>query len=188
VALASDLRDFYKKAVSGLFGIMKSEDFGPEFNTFFREAEKSMRLLINSAPDASILNEILQDAYSLAEKVAVMKPSIEKKLKHIKDTYEELINRTINKSLIQSEGKRLDKNATTNLVCPECSKPVSRDAEFCPYCGTELLKCIVCGSVIGRNQEPIICSECGGSVHLNCLTKDYRKCPKCGKPLNEQET
>nr|MDO8082293.1 zinc ribbon domain-containing protein [Candidatus Freyarchaeota archaeon] len=187
--MASDLRDFYKKAVSDLFGVIKSEDFGPEFNTFFREAEKSMHLLINSAPDVSILSEILQDAYSLAEKVAVMKPSIGKKLKRIKDNYEELINRAVNKSLIQSEEKRLDKSATTeNLLCPECNKPVSRDAEFCPYCGTEMVKCMACNSVIGRNQELIICPKCGGSAHLNCLAKDNRKCPKCGKPLNERET
>lgn len=168
---------------------MKSKDFGPEFNTFFREAEKSMHLLINSAPDASILNEILQDAYSLTEKVALMKPSVEKKLKRVKDNYEELINRAINKSLMKSEEKRLDKsNTTENLVCPECSKPVSQDAEFCPYCGTELVKCMTCNSIIGRNQEPIICPKCEGSAHLNCLTKDNRKCPKCGTPLNGRET
>ncbi|WXG40910.1 MAG: zinc ribbon domain-containing protein [Candidatus Freyarchaeum deiterrae] len=184
--MASDLRDFYKKAVSDFFGMMTSEDFSSEFNTFFQEAEKSMHLLINSAPDVSILNEILEDAYSLAERVAVMNPSIEKKLKHIKDKHEELINNAVNKTLIQSEEKRLDKKATTeDLVCPGCNKPVSRDAEFCPYCGTELVRCMVCNSVIGLNQELIICPKCGGSAHLSCISKDNEKCPKCGNPLNE---
>ena len=187
--MASDLRDLYKKAVSDFFGIMNSEDFGPDFNTFFREAEKSMHLLINSAPDISTLNEILQDAYSLAEKVAIMKPSIEKKLKRLKDNYEELISRAVNKSFIQSEEKMLDKSATTeNLVCPECNKPISKDAEFCPYCGTELIKCMFCNSVIGGNQELVICPKCGGSAHLSCAARDSKKCPKCGTPLNEHET
>ncbi|MEM2145211.1 MAG: RING finger protein, partial [Candidatus Jordarchaeaceae archaeon] len=73
-------------------------------------------------------------------------------------------------------------------ACPECSKSVSRNSEFCPYCGTELINCFVCDSVIGGNQEIIICPKCGGSAHLNCLAKDDRKCPSCGKALREQET
>ncbi|MEM3525886.1 MAG: zinc ribbon domain-containing protein [Candidatus Jordarchaeaceae archaeon] len=186
--MISDLRDLYKNAVSALFEIMRSKDFGLEFNALFREAEKSMHLLISSAPDVSILNEILNDAYSLAEKVAVMSPPSEKKLKRIKDKYEELINRTLNKSLVQSEEKRLDKAFTTEkLLCPECSKPISSDAEFCPYCGIELVKCTTCKSVISGNQEIVICSKCGGAVHLKCLAKNDRKCPKCGGILSGQE-
>ncbi len=164
--MASDLRNLYKKAVSDCFEIMKSEDSSPEFIAFFDEAEKSMCLLINSAPDISVLNEIFQDAYTLAEKAALMRPSVKKKLKVIKDDYEALINRAVNRSLILSEEKRLNKSATTeNLVCPDCNQFVSKEAEFCPYCGIELIKCMVCNSVIGGNQEFKVCPNCGESAH-----------------------
>lgn len=183
--MALDLRNLYKKAVSDFFEIVKSEDSSPEFITFFDEAEKSMHLLINSAPDINVLKEIFQDAYSLAEKAALTSPSVKKKLKGIKDKHEALINRAVNKSLILSEEKRLNKSAITeNLVCPDCNQFVSKGADFCPYCGIELIKCMICNSVIGGNQEFKICPKCGESAHHNCVVKNNGKCVKCGNSLS----
>lgn len=178
--MPSDLRNLYKKAVSDFFEIIKSEASSTEFTNFFQEAENSMILLINSAPDTSVLKEIFQDAYTLAEKMALTKPSAKKKLNDVKEKYEALINRAVNKSLMLSEEKRLNKSATENLLCPDCNQPVSKDIEFCPYCGTELTKCMICKSVIGGNQELITCTNCGEPAHLNCVTKDNGKCTKCG--------
>ncbi|MFB0560049.1 MAG: hypothetical protein ACETWM_02270 [Candidatus Lokiarchaeia archaeon] len=183
--MALDLRNLYKKAVSDFFEIMKSEDSIPEFITFFDEAEKSMYLLINSAPDINVLKEIFQDAYTLAEKAALTSPPVKKKLKTIKDKHEALINKAVNKSLILSEEKRLNKSAITeNLVCPDCNQFVSKEADFCPYCGIELIKCMFCISVIGGNQEFKTCSNCGESAHFNCITKSDGKCVKCGTLLS----
>lgn len=183
--MVSELRKLYKKAVSNFFETVKSEASSLEFINFFQEAENSIHILINSAPDIAVLNEILQDAYALSEKATLASSSVQKKLKGIKDKYEVKINKTVNKSLILSEKKRLEKSATAeNLVCPDCNELISRDAEFCPYCGTELAKCIICSSVIGGNQELIVCPNCGESAHSHCLAKSNGKCTKCGTSLN----
>jgi len=185
VTLASDVRDLYKRAISDIFEALKSVDSSPELVNFFSEAEKSLHLLISSAPEMSVLNEILLDAYNLAEKAAsLMKPSVGKKLKRIRNNYEALIERIANKSLILSEEKRLGNVSTQDLICPNCGESVSANADFCPHCGNEMVKCTLCNLIIGGNQELEICPNCGEPAHLDCMVKNGEKCPKCGAILN----
>lgn len=187
VVLVLDLRTFYKKAVSDLFGVIKTEDFSGDFIELFEETEKSIHVLISSSPNISVLNEILQDAYALAEKVAMIKPSALKRLMRLRDNYQDLISRAINKSLILSEELRLDGNVA-NLTCPECSKLLLKDLDFCPYCGIELLKCTVCGAVIGGNRGVVVCPKCGEYTHSKCMSEINNKCSKCGSNLTEKNS
>ncbi len=179
-----DLRTCYKRAVSDLFKVIKAEDLSREFLDFFEETEKGIHILISSAPDTNVLDEILQDAYTLAEKVAMVKPSSLKTLRRLKDEHQLQISSFMNKSLILSEELKLDgKIANEDLTCPGCSKLLFKDSDFCPYCGTELPKCAVCGEVIGENHRIVVCPKCGESTHSKCIFKINKKCSRCGSNL-----
>jgi membrane protease subunit (stomatin/prohibitin family) len=55
-----------------------------------------------------------------------------------------------------------------SISCPDCGKPVPKDARFCPHCGHQQLifnQCVNCG----KNLPP-----------------NARFCPKCGHPADEK--
>jgi membrane protease subunit (stomatin/prohibitin family) len=88
--------------------------------------------------------------------------------------------------------------APESAACPHCSNTVTRDARFCPRCGTQLLVfglcakggrevppearfCPSCGKAVGESPAPRICPGCGaenlpGSVYCN----------RCGDKLNDK--
>lgn len=61
----------------------------------------------------------------------------------------------------------------TNQECIECGTEVSKDAKYCPRCGTDLSEnlCSNCGVKI--EDDPNYCPECGYETHSD--TEDVRK-------------
>jgi membrane protease subunit (stomatin/prohibitin family) len=53
-------------------------------------------------------------------------------------------------------------------VCPDCGRPVSKDAKFCPYCGHQQ---------VVFNQ----CTNCGKNLPPNA-----KFCPRCGTPSDKK--
>ena len=96
--------------------------------------------------------------------------------------------------------------AKTNFVssrglCPNCGAKIgSPSAQFCPYCGANLLAeargvarggaCIVCNLQLKPGEELVRCPHCGAAGHKAHFlewvhVKGY--CPTCGERLNEEE-
>ena len=74
--------------------------------------------------------------------------------------------------------------------CPKCGTPLSRDANFCLYCGLDLKKCMVCNLIIGRGEEVVKCPNCSELAHRAHLLEYLKikaQCPLCGKPLNKNK-
>jgi membrane protease subunit (stomatin/prohibitin family) len=64
-------------------------------------------------------------------------------------------------------------------VCPECTRPIARDARFCPSCGHQLLvfrQCRECGKNLAAHA--LFCSRCGTGVE-QAQEESVRKCPHC---------
>ncbi len=64
-------------------------------------------------------------------------------------------------------------------VCPECTRPIARDARFCPSCGHRLLvfqQCRECGKNLAA--QALFCSRCGTGVEQK-QEDTVRKCPHC---------
>ncbi|HQI36908.1 MAG TPA: SPFH domain-containing protein [Syntrophales bacterium] len=62
--------------------------------------------------------------------------------------------------------------------CPDCRRPVPREARFCPHCGHQLLiiqQCGVCGKNLPANAK--FCPQCGNPAAQKPTPK---KCPACG--------
>ncbi|SPD76111.1 conserved hypothetical protein [uncultured Desulfobacterium sp.] len=58
--------------------------------------------------------------------------------------------------------------APSEIRCPDCGNPISREARFCPLCGHQ--------QVVLRQ-----CFNCGKNLPANA-----RFCPKCGRPADEK--
>ena len=58
--------------------------------------------------------------------------------------------------------------APSEIKCPDCGNPISRDARFCPLCG---------------HQQVVLaqCSNCKKNLPANA-----RFCPRCGRPADEK--
>ncbi len=62
--------------------------------------------------------------------------------------------------------------------CPECGSQIPDDAQFCPYCGHQVMifvKCEQCGKNLPPNAR--FCSRCGAPVEERPTGK---QCPHCG--------
>jgi len=59
-------------------------------------------------------------------------------------------------------------SAPSENFCPDCKKPVSREARFCPHCGHQQL-------VFDQ------CANCGKNLPPNA-----RFCPKCGRKVDQK--
>ncbi len=62
------------------------------------------------------------------------------------------------------------------IACLSCTKPMNKDAKFCPHCGAQTVSeskqaCIKCSKDIAQGAK--FCPECGSS-------QEKPKCPKCG--------
>ena len=71
-----------------------------------------------------------------------------------------------------------DGDAGTGAQCPDCRRPVPREARFCPHCGHQLLivqQCGVCGKNLPANAK--FCPQCGAPAAQKPAPK---KCPACG--------
>ena len=81
------------------------------------------------------------------------------------------------------------KESKKKLVdCFNCGMPISRSASFCPHCGSDLKKCIVCNLVIGKGENIAKCPNCGGFAHKTHLLEYIKikvRCPLCGKVLKK---
>jgi len=63
-------------------------------------------------------------------------------------------------------------------TCPDCAGKVPADAQFCPYCGHQIMvftQCRQCGKNLSPNAK--FCSRCGASVEQQPQPK---KCSHCG--------
>ncbi len=75
-------------------------------------------------------------------------------------------------------------NVTT---CISCGAIVKRTDDRCSACGFELIKCKICGKVIGPTEDLITVPCCGSSFHKSELVKwleKNNKCPYCSRPLS----
>ncbi|NCC23684.1 MAG: SPFH domain-containing protein [Deltaproteobacteria bacterium] len=76
--------------------------------------------------------------------------------------------------IFQAQGKA----AVEFTTCPDCSRQVPEDAQFCPFCGHQVMvfhQCQGCGKNLPPNAR--FCSRCGQAV-----TEGPRqvRCPACG--------
>ncbi|MFC1657395.1 SPFH domain-containing protein [Candidatus Moduliflexota bacterium] len=65
-------------------------------------------------------------------------------------------------------------------TCPECTRPVPRDARFCPACGHQILvfqRCRECGKNLAPHAR--FCPRCGGKVEEGS-SAGKSACGKCG--------
>ncbi len=60
-----------------------------------------------------------------------------------------------------------EKSRSSGQRCPDCSRAIPEDAQFCPYCGHQVM-------VFSQ------CTECGKNLPPNA-----RFCPKCGTPAGQ---
>jgi predicted amidophosphoribosyltransferase len=67
-----------------------------------------------------------------------------------------------------AEAFRPSSQAQAKVRCPDCERPVPREARFCPHCGHQQLVFSQCGSC-GKNLPP-----------------SARFCPRCGRPADEK--
>jgi membrane protease subunit (stomatin/prohibitin family) len=67
-----------------------------------------------------------------------------------------------------AEAFRPSSQAQAEVRCPDCERPVPREARFCPACGHQQLVFSQCGSC-GKNLPP-----------------SARFCPGCGRPADEK--
>ncbi len=94
-----------------------------------------------------------------------------------------LIDGTKKSTLTVKESKKI------TILCPTCGSSISRDINFCPNCGLELEKCIICNLVIGKDQQISKCPGCGGLAHRTHFLEYLRiknQCPICGKWVKKE--
>ncbi|MBS7249269.1 MAG: zinc ribbon domain-containing protein [Candidatus Freyarchaeota archaeon] len=75
------------------------------------------------------------------------------------------------------------------MDCPGCGETLPKDANFCPHCGFQLEKCMVCNLPLGGDKI-IRCPYCSGLAHRDHLLEYIKvkgKCPICGKKLKKDE-
>ncbi len=64
------------------------------------------------------------------------------------------------------------------ITCPDCKRPVPKEANFCPFCGHQLVvfeQCPACGKNVPPHAK--FCPRCG--ANLNQRPKE-KICPHCG--------
>ncbi|MEX2722496.1 MAG: zinc ribbon domain-containing protein [Candidatus Freyarchaeota archaeon] len=75
------------------------------------------------------------------------------------------------------------------IDCPGCGEALREDANFCPYCGFKLEKCIVCNFRLSKGKI-LKCPYCSGQAHRDHLLEYVKvkgQCPSCGKELKEYD-
>jgi len=78
---------------------------------------------------------------------------------------------------------------TEEVTCPSCGMPYASDTPFCPNCGEERLRCIVCLLPI-VSGDIIKCPHCGGIAHKEHLQEWVKVkgfCPNCKQALSEYD-
>ncbi|WP_287587597.1 zinc ribbon domain-containing protein [Candidatus Borrarchaeum sp.] len=79
---------------------------------------------------------------------------------------------------------------TEEVACSSCGAPYSSDAPFCPSCGSEREKCMVCLLPMAPGSEIAKCPHCSGVAHKDHLqewVKIKGFCPKCKNKLTEYD-
>lgn len=75
------------------------------------------------------------------------------------------------------------------MDCPGCGKTLYEEANFCPYCGFKMDRCIVCNRFLGKGKITK-CPYCSGLAHRDHLLEYVKvkgQCPACGKELKIHE-
>ena len=82
---------------------------------------------------------------------------------------------------------------TGRLYCPICGTELYDGTAYCPHCGqmgvetTEILYCLHCNMELDDGSR--YCPVCGRKGANRVAYESYRQnCPKCGNPLNADDT
>ena len=79
--------------------------------------------------------------------------------------------------LQSSVGNASAQPAQSSAACPECHHEINADARFCPYCGHQVVRLLVCAHC-GKNLTPKakFCSQCGRPADEKAAPL---VCPQC---------
>jgi predicted Zn-ribbon and HTH transcriptional regulator len=86
----------------------------------------------------------------------------------------------------ETEAKMYEKQT----LCVKCGFAIPEDAEVCPNCGQQRVKCIICGLDIQYGDEYIRCPNCKAygykDLYLGYIRTNNR-CPNCKIELKEDD-
>ena len=76
------------------------------------------------------------------------------------------------------------------IRCPNCNNQIDKNSKFCPDCGTVIVHCNLCKSIIDSMDQKASCPHCKNYFHLNHLRETVKvtgKCPTCKESLQDHE-